>query len=133
MMNKSLLAAAMALALGFAGGATAQTTPRGDEVRGGPPVGTSADGSRPADGAIQGGTILPGEVGGAPTSGRGPTTPPGRTLDRCEELTGTLREQCLLKAQGASTGGTREPDAATGSAGERDGGLRTDPPPQVPR
>src|SRR4051812_18563674 len=132
MSYKTVLAVSMALAIGFADVATAQTPGAGD-TRAGPPVGTAQDGSRPAHGAIQGGAILPGEVGGQPKAGRGPTTPEGRALDRCEQLTGTLREQCLLQAQGASTGGTREPAPGSGGANDRDTGMRTDPPPQVPR
>jgi hypothetical protein len=62
--------------------------------RGSLPPGTSQDGSRPADGAIKGGAILPGETAGVPGS------------KKCEELTGTLREDCLKQEREAGTGST---------------------------
>lgn len=62
--------------------------------RGSLPPGTSQDGSRPADGAIKGGAILPGETAGVP----------GRK--KCEELTGTLREDCLKQERDAGAGST---------------------------
>jgi hypothetical protein len=58
------------------------------------PPGTSQDGSRPADGAIKGGAILPGETAGVPGK------------KKCEELTGTLREDCLKQEREAGTGST---------------------------
>ena len=58
------------------------------------PPGTSQDGSRPADGAIKGGSILPGETSGVPGK------------KKCEELTGTLREDCLKQEREAGTGST---------------------------
>ena len=104
--------------------------PRGDDVRGTVPPGSAADGSRPSDGAIQGGSILPGEVGGAPSAGRGSTTPRAGAPSRCEQLTGTLREQCLMNEQAASSGANREPRDADGAEIR---GPRTDPPPTTPR
>jgi hypothetical protein len=80
-MKISLLIAALA----FAGTAAAQT----GEQRGSAPLGTAQDGSKPADGAIQGGTIAPGETGGIPT----------RKTERCYDLSGTLREDCLKQEQ----------------------------------
>lgn len=62
--------------------------------RGSLPPGTSQDGSRPADGAIKGGAILPGETAGVPGK------------KRCEELVGTLREDCLKQEREAGTGST---------------------------
>ncbi|HEU5176802.1 MAG TPA: hypothetical protein VFU24_05065, partial [Burkholderiales bacterium] len=62
--------------------------------RGSMPPGTSQDGSRPADGAIKGGSILPGERSGVPTKAK------------CEELTGSLREDCLKQEREAGVGGT---------------------------
>jgi hypothetical protein len=81
--------------------------------------GTAADGSRPADGAIKGGTIVPGERAGMPTD---------RAVSRCADLTGSLREQCLAQEKGASSGGTRapEPDVAKPPP------AREAPPPQNP-
>ena len=94
------------------------------QERGTVPPGTSPDGSRPADGAIKGGTILPGERGGVPES----TPSPERRVARCNELSGTLRDDCLRRAQDASTGESRGPDLY---------GPRSTPPaappPQNPR
>ena len=82
--------------------------------------GTAADGSRPADGAIKGGTIVPGETSGVPTD---------RAVSRCADLNGTLREQCLAQEKGASTGGTQvpAPDVAKPPP------TREAPPPQNPK
>lgn len=86
----------------------------GDERRGSIPPGTAADGSRPADGAIKGGSaILPGERGGVPES-------------RCSELSGTLREECQRQGQGASTGAPRATEPKTTRS-------PASPPPQNPR
>jgi hypothetical protein len=82
-------------ALVFAGSAVAQT----GEQRGSTPPGTSQDGSRPADGAIKGGTIAPGESGGIPT----------RKTERCYDLSGTLREDCLKQEREAAGGETKLP------------------------
>lgn len=62
--------------------------------RGSMPPGTSQDGSRPADGAIKGGSILPGERSGVPTKAK------------CEDLAGSLREDCLKQEREAGVGGT---------------------------
>ena len=64
--------------------------------RGSIPPGTSQDGSRPADGAIKGGSILPGETSGVPGK------------KKCEELTGTLREDCLKQEREAGTGSSTD-------------------------
>ena len=84
--------------------ALAQTT--GDAARGNTPPGMSRDGARPADGAITGGaatggtSILPGEKGGLPSK-------EDAKQQRCYELTGSLREECLKQEEpGAATGGT---------------------------
>jgi hypothetical protein len=89
-----------------------------DEPRGSIPPGAAADGSRPSDGAIKGGSIVPGETGGLP----------GERVKRCNELSGSLREDCLKKEQ----------DANTGADAPDKGGARTEPergapPPQNPR
>ena len=63
--------------------------------------GTAADGSRPADGAIKGGSIVPGETAGMPAD---------RARSRCSDLTGSLREQCLAQERDAGAGGTRLPE-----------------------
>ena len=90
-MKIPLLIAALVLA----GTAGAQT----GEQRGSTPPGTSQDGSRPADGAIKGGSIVPGESGGMPT----------RKTERCYDLAGTLREDCLKQGREAAGGETKLP------------------------
>ena len=81
--------------------AYAQAT--GDAQRGNTPPGMSRDGARPADGAIKGGAaaggtaIMPGEQGGLPN----------KNIQRCNELSGSLREECLKK----------EPDGSAGAGG----------------
>ena len=90
------------LAMTFAGAALAQS-----EQRGSVPPGQSRDGGAPSDGALKGGTILPGETAGVPDSK--PQTPPSERVARCEELRGTLREECLAQETRAGAGGTKDP------------------------
>jgi hypothetical protein len=90
-MNAFRLAAVL---LALAGAALAQTGERGSI-----PPGESRDGAAPADGAIKGGAILPGESAGIPE----------KTEKRCEELTGSLREDCLERERAAAAGGTIKP------------------------
>lgn len=83
--------------LSFCSLAFAQTT--GDSVRGNTPPGMSQDGAKPADGAIKGGsaagsTIMPGEQGGLPN----------KDIQRCNEMSGSLREDCLKKERESSAG-----------------------------
>ena len=118
MSIRVLLAAAI---LAFAGAAAAQS---GDGARGSIPPGESQDGSRPSEGAVTGGAILPGESGGMPAPGVGSGVPSDRAASRCHELSGTLREQCLREID-AAAGGTR------GLPAGRD--PRTAPPPHNPR
>jgi len=73
--------------------------------------------SKPSDGAIKGGSVLPGETSGTPDSRPTPAPSP-RGIERCNELSGTLREQCLEHERQSSTGATRAPG---------------EPPPQEPR
>jgi hypothetical protein len=54
-------------------------------------------------------------------------------IKRCNELTGTLREQCLLQEQNSSTGGVSIPGTAPGGAELKAPPPRIDPPPQNPR
>jgi hypothetical protein len=68
--------------------------------RGSIPPGQSKDGAAPADGAIKGGSILPGEQGGIPDQ--------AKSKARCDELLGTLREDCLERERSAASGGSRE-------------------------
>ena len=91
--------------------AIAQTT--GEPARGSTPPGMSQDGSKPADGAIMGGSagksgsaatggtsIAPGETGGLPN--RTPAeSAEGRK--RCDELTGSLRDECLEKERSVTS------------------------------
>ena len=80
----------------------------GDGVRGSTPPGMSQDGARPADGALKGGSpILPGESAGIPNKDD-PVTKDTR-IQRCDELSGSLREQCLEKDRDAATGATTAP------------------------
>jgi len=74
------------------------------------------DAAKPSDGAIKGGSILPGETSGTP-DGRAAPAPSARGAERCQELSGTLREQCLEQERGSSAGAS--------APGE--------PPPQDPR
>jgi hypothetical protein len=92
----------------------------GTEGRGSPPTGTSQDGSRPADGAIQGGSARPDK----------PSAEPERDVMRCYSLEGVLRDQCLRDLNSAS--GSSSPRApAAPSPEQRD--PATEPPPQNPR
>jgi len=61
------------------------------------------DVSKPADGALKGGSI---------------PAPDKHAEQRCNELSGTLREQCLEKERKSAAGATRAPG---------------EPPPQDPR
>lgn len=91
-----LLGLLAALALATATPTFSQTGERGSL-----PPGESRDGAAPADGAIKGGTILPGETSGIPDD---------RKMEkRCEELSGSLREDCLKQQREAGGGGTKPP------------------------
>jgi hypothetical protein len=86
---------AVVLALAVYSQAPSQTGERGSV-----PPGQSRDGAAPADGAIKGGAILPGETGGRPHKDR-----------RCEQLAGSLREDCLKEQrEAAATGATKPVD-----------------------
>ena len=85
--------------------AFAQTT--GEPSRGSTPPGMSQDGAKPSDGAIMGGTsIAPGETAGVPN--RTPSDS-AEAKKRCDEMSGSLREQCLEKERSSATGGTITP------------------------
>jgi hypothetical protein len=118
-MKPFRIAAAIA-ALAVAGGALAQAPAADSSSRG------SSDGSRPGDGAIKGGSIVPGESGGLPKTA--PSTDPAERDKRCGELSGTLRDDCLQKEQ-SSAGGNRAPDGG----GAKTTPPRDAPPPQNPR
>ena len=83
--------------------AFAQTT--GEPARGNTPPGMSRDGSGPADGAIKGGSIRPAESAGQPNT-HGTASSSEERLQRCEQLNGKLREECLAGERGAA-GGTK--------------------------
>jgi hypothetical protein len=117
---KPLRIVAAIAALAMAGGAFAQAPAADSSSRG------SSDGSRPGDGAIKGGSIVPGESGGLPKSA--PSTDPAERDKRCGELSGTLRDDCLLKEQ-SSAGANRAPDGG----GAKTTPPRDAPPPQNPR
>lgn len=122
-MARNSLRALLALTIfGFAGIAAAQGTSDSTPPR---------DGSRPSDGAITGGSIVPGESGGVPGIGRSDNA--AERIKRCNELTGTLREQCLVQEQSSSTGGASIPGTAPGGADSNAPGPLIDPPPQNPR
>ena len=91
-----VLALVPAFALAQSGGMS------GDSVRGNTPPGMSQDGSRPLDGAVKGGSIAPGETAGVPN--KDSQTPATERLKRCDELNGTLREDCLQKERRAAEG-----------------------------
>jgi hypothetical protein len=113
---KLILVAALSA---FSIAAAAQTDSRGSV-----PPGSAADGSRPQDGAIKGGTILPGERGGVPENAPSPE----RRVAKCNELSGTLRDECLSREQdaGVGAGAPRQADPTKSPAPSA-------PPPQNPR
>lgn len=57
------------------------------------PPGTSQDGARPGEGAIKGGALEGRKGTDSPLERR-------KEVDRCRDLEGTLREQCLRDARG---------------------------------
>ena len=72
--------------------------------RGSIPPGQSRDGAAPSGGALKGGAILPGETAGMPDER-------GKREDleqRCKELAGTLREDCLKQGRDAAPGASGE-------------------------
>ena len=78
----------------------------------------ATDGGKPADGAIiRKGEMLPGETAATP-DGRANPSPSARGIERCAELSGSPREECLGQDQKAAAGATRTPG---------------EPPPQNPR
>ena len=82
--------------------------------------GTAPGGSRAADGAIKGGSIVPGERAGAPTD---------RATSRCADLSGSLREQCLAQERDSSSGGSALPQVDVAKPPT----PREAPPPQNPQ
>jgi hypothetical protein len=99
---------ALIVALSFCTAALAQTT--GDGARGSTPPGTSHDGAAPADGAIKGGSIVPGEQGGLPSKKEPTGAMSSERLQRCGELTGVLRSDCQQKERSAAGGSSARPE-----------------------
>jgi hypothetical protein len=82
------------------------------DERGSPPVGQSRDGAAPSEGALKGGSILPGESAGIPDD--------KKIKQRCEDLSGSLREDCLKQEREArlpSDTRTRPAEPAGSAAG----------------
>src|SRR5262245_23197665 len=94
------------LGLLLSGTAAAQTGERGSI-----PPGTSQDGAAPADGAIKGGAILPGESAGSPDGAER-----AKVEKRCDELSGTLREECLKQSSDTQKRLPVPEDSAAGSS-----------------
>jgi hypothetical protein len=117
MNAKQCRLAATLLLLSLAAPAFAQSTDNPSSTPLGRGPGT--EGSRPADGAIKGGAIVPGETGGMPSD---------RAVSRCGDLTGTLREQCLARERDAGGGATRLPEVDV----VKPPTAREAPPPQNP-
>ena len=110
----------------LAGVAIAQSD--GDATRGSTPPGMSQDGARPAEGALKGGTLAPGESGGSPqenpakdgaakngaTKNGGDGAAAGgsaKALEGCYQLEGSLREQCLADHASKTGAEPRAPSA----------------------
>jgi hypothetical protein len=83
------------------------------------------------DGALTGGSIAPGERGGAPADSPGRLTRE-QALKRCQDLDGVLREQCVRDAESAGSGATTNPPGKAPIGGS-DIEPRMSPPPQNPR
>jgi hypothetical protein len=103
--------------------AFAQTA--GDATRGNTPPGMSQDGSRPADGAIKGGSILPGEKAGLPDNA--PAASDGERLKRCDELSGLLRDQCRDKERSAASGSSAPRPRNKEAPADREQDLKRSP------
>jgi len=97
----------------------------GDGTRGNTPPGKSQDGSGPADGAIKGGSILPGEKAGVPD--KDAATGSSEGIKRCKELTGLLREQCLDKERSAAGGASAPRPRNKEAPVEREQDLKRSP------
>lgn len=111
---RHLRAGIVALALGAGGMSIAA------EERGAPPPGVSRDQSRPAEGALKGGSVQP-------DRSSGPT--PEAYADKCRQLAGELREQCL---RDLSAGGGAKPPQTEPPFPAQPGPSTAPPPPQSP-
>jgi hypothetical protein len=115
-MHCKMSAIRIAIAALFLSGAALAQTPGMGETR--PTVPGARDGSGPAHGAIKSDAV----------NEREPVVEPGRreadsdrAITRCNELSGSLRDDCLRQERNAGAGGTRPSEPATA------------PPPQNPR
>src|SRR2546430_15102698 len=91
----------------------------GDATRGNTPPGKSQDGSGPADGALKGGSIQPGEGAGVPN--KDSTSGATERLKRCEERRRALREDWLYRRTSGPSG--------TGAPRPRNKGTPCEPEP----
>jgi hypothetical protein len=89
-MNGRLLAATLGFAAALS--VSAAVGAESDGGRASVPPGTSQDGSRPNEGAIKGGSIEGKKRSDDALEQR-------RQAERCRDLEGTLREQCLRDAR----------------------------------
>jgi hypothetical protein len=109
--------------LAFAGWTAAQGA--GDGERGSTPPGLSQDGARPAEGAIKGGSIAPGESGGMPdksggrAAGEAAAGGTAKGLARCYQLEGSLREQCLAQERDDTLNSASDPRAPSSGGAQR--------------
>jgi len=101
----------------FALTALAQSTGDGS-TRGNTAPGMSQDGAGPADGAIKGGSIRPGESSGLPNTG-GTAPNSQERLKRCEQLTGKLRDDCVQNERSAAGGASAPKKDIEGLSGEQ--------------
>lgn len=102
-----------ALALTFAACAALAQGPGSGELRTSPPPPPEREPVLPGESPALKVPPVPGSA--APADNRAQRT------ERCRELSGTPREQCLLEQQGSAAGATAVPEP------------RTAPPPQNPR
>ena len=92
--RKMIYAITLAAVLGATTTVASGQTGEG-EKRGSIPLGTSQDGSGPSDGALKGGSLKPAS---------GESKDPLRDVSRCKELSGTLREDCLMDLGATAAG-----------------------------
>lgn len=126
-MKPSFILALLAVAIALPSFAQ---VPAGDGDRASTPPGSSRDGAGPSDGAIKGGSIAPGESGGVPND-KSLTPSAERAMNRCNDLEGALREQCLRQERGPNAGGSTGGTSAPGPGAPPS--PREAPPPQNPR
>ena len=86
-----------------------------DSQRGSIPPGQSQDGAAPSGGALKGGAIVPGETAGLPDN----RSEQAKIEQRCRELSGTLREDCLREARDPAAGASGAPSDTRRPKAER--------------